>query len=369
MATKVTLRQKAISGNRHSLYLDYYPAITHPVTKKPTRREFLGLYLIDKPKNSLERQTNKEIRELAENVRSKRQNEIASRDFGFLNINKRIDFIAFFKQTIEAKKESSKNSWQGALNHLIDFAGSELPVSNLNDNFCNKFKKYLLNAKHRYKQTPISQQTARCYLAFFKAVLSEAYKEGLIDKKLSIEDISKPSTQREFLTLEELNKLVKTPCDNDTLRRASIFSALTGLRWSDIKKMTWREVQHSNQEGYFLKFKQQKTQSEEVLPISKQAFNLLGEPKEPDQKVFNGLISQSRLTDKLSYWVLKAGINKKITFHCFRHTFATLQLSHGTDIYTVSKMLGHKDLQTTQIYAKIIDKAKSEAANRIELDM
>ena len=67
--------------------------------------------------------------------------------------------------------------------------------------------------------------------------------------------------------------------------------------------------------------------------------------------------------------MLKAGITKNITFHCARHTYATLQLTLGTDIYTVSKLLGHKELRTTQIYAKVIDDKKKEAANKIKLDL
>jgi site-specific recombinase XerD len=71
----------------------------------------------------------------------------------------------------------------------------------------------------------------------------------------------------------------------------------------------------------------------------------------------------------LREWVKEAGITKYITFHCFRHTYATLQLSLGTDIYTVSKLLGHRELKTTQIYAKVIDKVKREAADKIKLDI
>ena len=106
-----------------------------------------------------------------------------------------------------------------------------------------------------------------------------------------------------------------------------------------------------------------------MLPISEQAYQLLGERKGPTEKVFEDLVYSERLNMRLKYWVLKAGITKDITFHCFRHTYATLQLSLGTDIYTVSKMLGHRDLRTTQVYARIVDKKKQEAANKIKLDL
>ena len=115
--------------------------------------------------------------------------------------------------------------------------------------------------------------------------------------------------------------------------------------------------------------KRQKTQRDNYLPISEQAFSLCGNhPGNPNENVFLGLKYSAYNNKQLTEWIEAAGIAKNITFHCFRHTFATLQLYNGTDIYTVSKMLGHKDLKTTQIYAKIVDEAKRTAADKIKLD-
>jgi len=153
------------------------------------------------------------------------------------------------------------------------------------------------------------------------------------------------------------------------LKKAALFSALTGLRFSDIQKMVWGEVLHIDGSGYFVQFKQQKTKGVELQPISPQAYNLLGQPQAPGAKVFTGLTYSAWVNSHLFKWLTKAGITKHITFHCFRHTFATLQLNGGTDIYTVSKMLGHRELKTTQVYAKIIDATKRKAANSITLDI
>ena len=139
------------------------------------------------------------------------------------------------------------------------------------------------------------------------------------------------------------------------------------MRWSDVQKMTWSEVQFSNEIGHYIRFRQKKTKGAETQPISEQAFELLGERTIPDERVFVGLKYSAWHNLKLQQWVMKAGISKTITFHCARHTYATLQLTLGTDIYTVSKLLGHKDLKTTQIYAKIIDERKKEAANKIKI--
>ena len=133
--------------------------------------------------------------------------------------------------------------------------------------------------------------------------------------------------------------------------------------------MTWAEVQFSNEIGHYIRFRQKKTKGAETQPISDQAFELLGERTIPDERVFVGLKYSAWHNLKLQQWVMKAGISKTITFHCARHTYATLQLTLGTDIYTVSKLLGHKDLKTTQIYAKIIDERKKEAANKIKLNI
>jgi integrase len=133
--------------------------------------------------------------------------------------------------------------------------------------------------------------------------------------------------------------------------------------------MTWSEVQFSNEIGHYIRFRQKKTKGAETQPISEQAFELLGERTTAEERVFVGLKYSAWHNLKLQQWVMKAGISKTITFHCARHTYATLQLTLGTDIYTVSKLLGHKDLKTTQIYAKIIDERKKEAANKIKLDI
>jgi len=374
MATKVKLRQRVITGKRQSLYLDFYPPIPHPETGEPTRREFLGLYLFDKPKNPFDKQSNKETLQLAENIHAKRKLEIQAGNYGFLNtkLKAETDFVQYFKQIVETKTGGNKNGWQTVYNYFDMFTGGKLTISNLNENLCNDFRDYLLTAKRQrgIQSKHITQSSARAYYNKFKAALKQAYKKGLIEKDLStrIDGISEPEVQREYLSMEQLQTLVKTPCSIPLLKNAALFSVLTGLRFSDIAKLVWSEVQYTESEGYFLQFRQQKTKGVEVLPIPEQAFTLLGDRKEPTEQVFKGLIYSAYLNVHLKQWILRAGISKDITFHCFRHTFATLQLSKGTDIYTVSKMLGHRELKTTQIYAKIIDATKREAADKIKLD-
>lgn len=379
MIIKVKLREKKILGNKQSLYLDFYPAILHPKTGKPTRREFLGMYLFENTRNPIDKQHNKETLQLAEQIRQKRENllnkpEIYSQyEKEQLRLKKLGEqcFIDYFRKLTDKRKSSNYDSWRSVLKYLETFTNGKLKFADLNEVFCNEFKEYLLNTKSNNSKAILAQNSAVSYFNKLKATLKQAYKDGYLPSDLNakIKPIKQAETQRNFLSIQELNNLVKTECQNPLLKRAALFSALTGLRFSDIQKMTWDELEYIEGNGYFIKFKQQKTKAIEMMPISEQAYCLLGIKGELKDKVFGGLKYSAYHNKHLYQWIGAAGITKDITFHCFRHTFATLQLSKGTDIYTVSKMLGHRELKTTQIYAKIIDKTKREAANKIKLDL
>jgi integrase len=380
MTTKVTLRQKPISKGRQSLYLDFYPAIPHPDTGKPTRREFLGLYFVEKAKTPIDKQHNTDTLKIAESIRQKRENFLNKPEIYSQYEKERLKikefgeqcFIEYFRKLANKRKASNHDNWVSALNYLEAFTNGKLMFADLNEKFLEEFKEYLLSTKSRKRtKTTLSQNSAVSYFNKVKAALKQAYTDGILQTNLNakIKPIKTGETRREYLTIEELNKLVKTPCNNELLKRAALFSALTGLRFSDIQKMTWSELEYIEGQGYFLNFSQKKTKGVEVLPISEQAYSLCGTPGEPKEKVFEGLKYSAYHNKHLFQWIGAAGITKDITFHCFRHTYATLQLFNGTDIYTVSKMLGHKDLKTTQVYAKIVDEAKRTATNKIKLDM
>lgn len=412
MAIKVTLREKYISNGRKSLYLDFYPEIIHPDTGKITRREFLGMYVyIDKsdlkkhikeqkqlgknvdalkkiekglkPLTPTQEKHNANTLEVAESIRQKRQTHLDKPEIYSPLEKERLKvialgekcFVEYFRQMATKRKEATHTVWLSALNYLEEFtkdAGGSVKFADLNQSFFENFKEFLTSTKSkRSDKALLAQNSAVSYFNKVKAALKQAYKDGILQTDLNakIGPIKAAETRREYLTIEELNKLVKTPCSNDLLKRAALFAALTGLRFSDIQKLTWGEIEYIAGEGYVLKFQQKKTKGIENLPISEQAVNLLGEPKNPTDSVFDGLTYSAYQNKHLYQWLGAAGITKNITFHCFRHTFATLQLFNGTDIYTVSKMLGHKDLKTTQVYAKIVDDAKRKAANRIKLDM
>ena len=381
MAIKVTLRKKRISKGRLSLYLDFYPAIPHTETGKPTRREFLGYYIYEKPPTPTEKQENIELLKRCERIRQERENilnkpEIYS-EYEKEQLRKKEKgeqcFIEYFKKLTRKRKASNHENWVSAFNYLEAFFDGKLKFADLNEKVLEDFKEYLLTTKSRKSdKTTLSQNSAVSYFNKVKAALKQAYKDGIlqIDLNARVQPIKAAETRREFLTPEELKKLANTPCNNDLLKRAALFSALTGLRFSDIQKMVWNELTYSSEDqGYTLNFTQKKTKGIEYLPISDEAFNLCGSRGKPDGRVFEGLEYSAYLNKHLFQWIGAAGITKNITFHCFRHTHATLLLFSGTDIFTVSKMLGHKDLKTTLIYAKIVDGTKRKAANNIKLDI
>jgi integrase len=377
---KVTLRQKKISKGRQSLYLDFYPAVPHPETGEPTRREFLGLYIFEKPKTPIDKQHNIETFKIGESIRQKRENflnkpEIYS-EYEKEQLRKKElgeqCFVEYFRKLTNKRKASNHDNWLSALNYIEAFTKGKLKFAALNEKFFEDFKEYLLTTKsNKSSKTTLSQNSAVSYFNKVKATLKQAFKDGILQTDLNakISPIKAVETRREYLTIDELNKLANTHCNNDLLRRAALFSALTGLRFSDIQKMVWGELEYIEGHGYYLNFIHKKTKEIEYYPISEQAANLLNEKGEPKAKVFEGLEYSAYHNKHLFQWIGAAGITKGITFHCFRHTFATLQLFNGTDIYTVSKMLGHKDLKTTQIYAKIVDETKRQAANKIVLDL
>jgi len=363
---KVTLRKRNKSG-KISLYLDFY----HIGKRK---YEYLRLYLKEKPRTAEDRSSNKKTLELAENIRAKRQLEIQNNIYGF-NDSERAnsDFIAYFELLAEKRKASEGNygNWNSVLKHLKEFKKSKVPFSDITPDWLEDFKSFLIHDLKSKNGRKLSQNSCYSYFNKVKAALKQAVKDGYINSNpaAKVDGIREAETSREFLTLDELKKALNTRSDAPVYKNAFIFSCLTGLRYSDIKKLTWQEIQHSKESGYYIRFKQKKTKSFETLPISDEARKMLGEERTTNESVFLDLAYSDFNNQKLREWMIRAGIEKHITFHCARHTYATLQLSLGTDIYTVSKLLGHKNLKTTEVYAKIIDEKKQEAASKINIGL
>jgi integrase len=342
--------------------------------------KFIPVYSDDPALNSKYIQDNEETLKIAEEIQRQRENELRKPEIysGFeLEQLRKIgigeeNFVDYFRSMAEKRTGLNHDNWMATLNYLESFTSGKLRFTDLNEYFCNNFRDHLLTTQsNKSSKTNLSVNSASSYFGKFKAALKQAYSDGklLQDLNSKIKTIKQQDTRKSFLTLEELNKLAKSECNNPVLKRAAIFSALTGLRFSDIHKLTWSELDRNEEQGFYIRFTQKKTNEYENLPISEQAYNLLGEPGEPENKVFQGLQYSACSSKHFYQWLGSAGITKDITFHSMRHTRATLLLSKGTDIYTVSKMLGHRNVKTTQVYAKVIDQAKRDAADKIQLDL
>lgn len=364
--SNVKLRTKPLKNNRESLFLDYYPPLLNPATGKSTRFVGLKLYLFTKPENDYQRKHNKQTLITANTVCAQRQIELQNRRFGLISEQEReASFIDFFREISKKRRQGVHDQWEMSLRYFIAFCVKDIKLPELTDYLCEDFKNYLLSGPGiaRYGR-PIKRNTAVSYFAKFRAVLRVLYKRRLIpvDLHSMVDPIRPKETHKERLTMEEFRLLADTPTDSELLKKAAMFSGLTGLRWSDVSTLKWGNIR--GRTGRFeIQFSQEKTENIEILPISDQAYDYLGQKESPDSLLFPGLV-YSRLKNFFIKWLADASINKNITFHSFRHTFATLQLELGTDIYTVSKMLGHRVLKNTEVYAKIVDKTKRLAADK-----
>lgn len=372
----VTLRKRTLPSGKITLYLDFFPPIYNAKTREFSRREYLGLYLVSKPKNNIDKAMNSENLHKAEMICANRLNELNKKQIYTPFEQERLrlqeigekSFLQYLKQAAEIKTGNNAEIWKYAIIHFEKFLKNEdILMQEIDVTIIEDFREYILKAKCLKKKDQfLAQNTALSYFNKIKATLRKAYKKGLLqtDINAAVDSIKEQESQRNFLTMEEASRLFRTPCKKEIVKCVCMFSLLTGIRYSDIAKLTWEEVQYSKSEGYYIRFKQQKTDRPVTLPISQEAFEFLGEKEAQYKRVFYNL-KKWDVDRLLPIWVKDASIEKHITFHCFRHTYATLQMAAGTDIFTVSKMLGHKNIKTTQIYTKIIDEKKRETTNKI----
>lgn len=362
---RVNIKFRKVSGDRSSIYLEI-------VERGNRTREALDLFLYDKPKTKLQEQENKATLDLAEQLKVRRVIELQDRKHGTnrQDFSKR-NFITYFEEKTKERYNSKGNygNWDAALKHLKGCFGDILAIADINVETAEKFKRYLRDQAKTKSNNALSQNSLYSYFNKFKACIRLAYKERMLRENWAdyMKGFSQGESFREYLTFNEVQLLVKEKCRYPVLKNAFLFSCLTGLRWSDIIKLTWSQVRYNEKRGNELVFRQQKTKGMEYLPISEQALELMGERNSADEetRVFEGLKYSAYINVGLFEWIARAGIKKKITFHCARHTHACLLLENGTDIYTVSKMLGHRELKTTQIYTKIVDSKKIEAVKSL----
>lgn len=373
----VTVRHKKIANGKLSLYLDFYPEIIHPLTGKSSRREFLKLKIFEKPTNDMQKAHNKETIKLAELIRSKRLIQLRNKEYGFKeNVSLDINFISFFELIADEalNRTTYKNYliWSAALKYFVHKFGNGIKTRQLDKSHVKGFREFLLTTNNfrTNEKKKLSVNTASIYYKKFIFVLKEAYRRNLTENDLSLEAdyIKETQTFRDYLDEGELRKLWTTPIKIESIKHMAMFSALSGLRFVDISALDWSKIYNDKHQGFYISLKEKKTNNVSNLPLSFEAMKII-ELQGTNKGLVFPEIKYSQIVRPIKQWVTDSGINKKISFHNFRHSFATLQLANGTDIYTVSKLLGHKNVSTTQIYTKVMDRNKIDAVNRINLDL
>lgn len=378
------LGAKILSDGRESLFLDFYfgyqmvysEKLDRQITRKDRKREYLSLYLWQAPRTPLERQQNKETLELAKKIRFERGQELLESVEGYRLKRKRdINFLDYFQAYIDKYTKKDIRMMIIALNRFKDFLKDTPEYTKyLKGIKPEQMDKDMMVAFTEYLQSRSVGEGAKSIYQRFKKVIHYAIEHDVMAKdpcKGVVIKIDENILRKEVLSQEEIKNLIATHYDNENpnIRRAFIMSLYCGLRFCDVKDLTFANVDYSNK---LLKFEQNKTKGHSsssgvIIPLNDGILSLIGQPKEGEGKdtpIFP-LPSHTMCLKALRRWVKRAGIDKHITWHCGRHSFAVNILNNGANIKTVASLLGHSGLKHTEKYTRAIDKLKEDAINSL----
>lgn len=384
MIYKVSLlKRPKTDRSKLSLVLDVYPPIFDETKGKDIRkRKSLKKWIYDSPKGKEQKDHNKRALDFAELLRRKYEDELNKPEIYSELEREKLEhtkkgqqsFNLYFKKMQRGRNKTDYDKWITAYKHFETFAGENVLFNEINKPFCESFKKYLLTTTKTRNKKLLNQNSAASYFNKFKYSLKQAFEEGILDidygrRSRAIQEVR---TEREYLTEKEVEKLLETDCEYPVFKRAALFSIYSGLRHIHITKLKWSDVNLDyEKQDYTVTYFEEKGRGrnsrgrKEKQYIDKYCITFLGEKSNPDDLVFSGLgeINKYKITPQ---WVKEAGINRHITFHAFRHTYAMLLLNNGADPYGVSKSMGHKNLNTTEIYVHQLDELKKRTANKIK---
>ncbi|MBZ4675826.1 MAG: Site-specific recombinase XerD [Anaerophaga sp.] len=354
----VSIREKQLKNGDLSLYLDIYD-------NGRRYKEYLGIKIIGKPRDVRDRQHNKEMKLLAAEIRANKEKELLSEDFDFVpQYKKNIDFVQYYKHFLDSYTNKDVRIVRYSYEWFVKF----LEIKGISTIKPGKIDQKLCEEYLRFMQNGLNGETPYNYFTKFKRVVRLAIKDGLIKKDPleGIKVIRAKGLKKEILSLDEVKQLAKTPCKNSEVKRAFLFSLYSGLRWVDVKDLTFGNFDLPNGK---MKFDQSKTKhssqnSQVVMDVTPTLLKLIGEPGLPDQKVFD-LPTHTGALKSLKDWVKTAGINKNITWHCARHSFAVNLLTGANDIKTVASLLGHSGLKHMDTYSHAVDERKKQAMNSL----
>ena len=348
---RIALRARKIAEGE-SLYLDF---------RFNGRRQYEFLKLILTPaKGLIDKDRNKEILRMAESIRARRELEIHSGKYDITTRDKHdSDFILYFDGFIRDYNKRDNRLLHSTLVHLKTFLKRDsIPCSEINEKLLVKFKSYL--------DSKFNGETPFNYFKKLKMVLAQATREEYF-RRNPAENVLNRKTEgvkKDILDFEEIQLLASTPCNNLHVKNAAIYCCVTGLRFCDVEALKWKNIQKG-----VMRLTQQKTGKEVLVNLNQTALKLLPGRTRPEDKVFN-LPSQTRCLQLVKNWVKAAGIDKHITWHCFRHSFGTNLILFGADARSASSLLGHSSMVETQKYVRLVDSLKEKAvANLPEIEL
>jgi Site-specific recombinase XerD len=350
----IRIRFKKLANGNKSIYLDYY-------NSGKREYKFLSMYLIPEI-HTIDKHRNKETLIQANAIKATFIIELQKRknNFNLGNIGSRTNLISYIK-TLSNKKEniSTVSNYKTTIKHIEAYSGANTTFEQIDKKYCEGYIEYLKTAKIKGNLNINSQAM---YIKFFSGVLNAAVIDELIDFNPihKIKDQPKiGKTEITYLTIEEVQRLENTECLSPIIKQAFLFSCYTGLRFSDVKNLTWKNICKDNNKEFFINHVQKKTKKQEYLPIPKKALEFL--PKKGNGKIFY-FPTVPTITRHIKLW--SAGINKNVTFHVARHTYATMLITLGANMDIISKNLGHTNVKTTQNhYAAIENKIQRAAVN------
>ncbi len=352
----VKLKKRQNSSGTTSLYLEIYIG-------GKRRCEFLNELKLLKPISHIEKAYNKNCLELANQVMVTRAKEIFEQGYDLKrSIGRRLIICDWMQGYIAKYKKKDVRNLRNAVNKFRIFLDEEgkanMLFGELNEQHLVDFQDYLNRI--------CKGEGASSYFNRFKKILRVAFREGVINKDYAASVKTKIGIPREkdVLTSQEIELLYNTPVSNTEVKRAFLLCCMTGLRWVDVKFLKWSHVDFKEN---FIKKSQEKTQREVEVTLNSAAVKLLGQPEEDEKSVFR-LPSQDGANKTLGSWVKKAGIKKKITWHCARHTFGTLLVYNNTDINTTANLLGHTSLKYITRYVKTVKDQKERATNKLDFN-
>lgn len=350
----VKVRTKKLADGSESYYLDIY------VDGKRSY-EFLKLYLLPEI-NPMVKEQNRATKAAVEAIKSKRIIELTHSKAGLKKTSVRSKML--LDDWMEAYLAEQERKGARGLKllrtvcRLLPLYKKKVKMREIDKDWCLGFIDWI---QHTYKtrwDKPLSPKSAADYVGYFSTALNAAVRAEVIPENpimtlAATERIKVPESKREYLTIDEIKVLIDTECPREDVKRAYLFACYCGLRLSDVYALRWKDIVQDG-EQYRMSTVMQKTTTPIYLPLSRHAVRWLPERNgaEDGLHVFAGLPAEPNINKVLAKWMATAGINKKITYHTSRHTFATMMLTLGADLYTTSKLLGHANVKTTQIYAR-----------------